>query len=129
MSLLLDTNALLWWLIKSSRMGQQAYAAIADPQNRIYVSVASAWEIAIKVGLGKLSVPPNVASWLPARVVAERFMTLPIALDHALAVEHLPRHHGDPFDRLLIAQAAAEHLTIVTGDPVFALYNVSLLRC
>jgi PIN domain nuclease of toxin-antitoxin system len=129
MDLLVDTNALLWWLLKSSRISRRTYAAIADPRTRVYVSLASAWEMAIKVAIGKLPVPPDLASWLPATLQAERFTTLPITLEHVLAVEHLPHHHRDPFDRLLIAQAAAERLTIVTGDPVFALYNVPLLRC
>ena len=82
--LLLDTNALLWWLLQSSRMSQRAYAAITDPQTRVYVSLVSAWEIAIKVTLGKLPVPPHLATWLPAKLQAERFATLPITLEHVL---------------------------------------------
>jgi PIN domain nuclease of toxin-antitoxin system len=128
-SLLLDTNALLWWLAGSRRLGRQARSSIGDPHNLVYVSAASAWEIAIKVALGKLDVPPNVATWLPAELAANRLTPLPIALSHALEVERLPQHHTDPFDRLLIAQAIAEGLTIVTGDAQFQRYNVPLVRC
>jgi PIN domain nuclease of toxin-antitoxin system len=127
--LLLDTNALLWWLQSSERMNKAGYDAIANPANAVYVSVASAWEIAIKAGVGKLSVPPNIDSWLPARLVTERFAVLDVKLGHVLAVEHLPLHHRDPFDRLLIAQARVERLTLVTGDPQLEPYDVPLLRC
>ncbi len=117
MDLLLDTSALLWWLDKSERLGQRARDAIVDPGNRVYVSVVSAWEIVIKLGVGKLSLPPDVAAWLPERLYASRFTPLPVDLHHTLEVERLPGHHNDPFDRLLIAQATLETLTIVTGDP------------
>ena len=129
MNLLLDTSALLWWLAGSNRLGQRARDAIADPKNRVYLSAASAWEIAIKVGLGKLEVLPDLASWLPAELAANRFTPLPIDLRHALEVERLPRHHSDPFDRLLIAQAATEGLVIVTGDAQFEQYAVPVLLC
>lgn len=88
-----------------------------------------AWEIAIKVGLRKLAVPPNVDGWLPERLNADRFVPMPVTLEHALGVERLPSHHRDPFDRLLIAQAATEDMTIVTRDRAFDLYAVRLLRC
>lgn len=129
MNLLLDTSALLWWLAGDDRLGQDARAAIVDPSNRVYVSAASAWEIAIKIGLGKLDAPVDSATWLPAELAANRFLPLPIQLSHALQVEHLPRHHADPFDRLLIAQAATEDLVIVTGDSQFERYQARLLRC
>jgi PIN domain nuclease of toxin-antitoxin system len=127
--LLLDTNALLWWLAGSPRLGRRAHTAIADPRNAVFVSAASAWEIAIKVGRGKLAVPPDPATWLPAQVQASRFSPLPITLAHALGVERLPLHHLDPFDRLLIAQANAERLTIVTGDSQLEPYGIPLIRC
>jgi len=87
----------------------------------------SAWEMAIKSGLGKLAVPPRIATWLPDRLREQRFETLGITLGHVLDVEQLPPHHRDPFDRLLVAQA--EKLTIVTGDPQLEPYDVRLLRC
>lgn len=129
MDLLLDTHALLWWLLGDPRLGQQAQDAIQNPRNRVYASVVSAWEIAIKFGLGRLQVPTPVSSWLPAELVANKFSPLSIDVRHALGVETLPPHHADPFDRLLIAQAVVEGLTIVTRDAQFPLYGVPLLRC
>lgn len=128
MKLLLDTHVLLWWLLDNTRLRRPARDAIADAANRVYVSVVNVWEIAIKVGLGKLPVPPNVATWLPAQLQQQQLTVLPITVEHALGVEHLPGHHNDPFDRLLIAQAVAEGLTIVTSDPAFARYGVPLIR-
>ncbi len=129
MNLLLDTNALLWWLSDSSQIGARARAIIADARNTAYVSAASGWEIAIKMGLGRLQAPPDPATWLPEALAANRFRELPIELRHALAVERLPRHHADPFDRILVAQAAAEAVTIVSGDPQLELYDVPVIRC
>jgi PIN domain nuclease of toxin-antitoxin system len=85
----------------------------------------------IKVGLGKLELdlPPNLQEWLPTELDAAGIRLLPVALEHALGVEALPRHHRDPFDRLLIAQAMAHGLTIVTADHAFSLYDIPLLRC
>ncbi len=129
MNLLLDTNALLWWLAGNSRLGRRARAVIAEPGNVVYVSAASAWEIAIKVALGRLMVPHETATWLPPQLVANRFRPLPIMIAHALGVESLPPHHTDPFDRLLVAQAMAEGLTIVTGDEQLERYDVHVIRC
>lgn len=129
MDLLLDTQALLWWLLADPRLDRHARAAIAQPRNRVYVSAASAWEIAIKAAVGKLQVPTPAAAWLPAELASNRFTPLPIQVHHALGVETLPRHHTDPFDRILIAQAVAEGLTIVTGDTQFARYGLPLMRC
>jgi PIN domain nuclease of toxin-antitoxin system len=128
-NVLLDTNALLWWLADSHRLGQPARAVLADPSNTVYVSAASAWEIAIKVGLGKLTAPPHVASWLPDALTASRFTPLPITVNHALGVEELPPHHADPFDRLIIAQAIAEDLRVVTSDRQLGFYDIRLIPC
>lgn len=128
MNLLLDTHALIWWLGNNRRLGGQTRDALRDPRNVVYVSVATAWEIAIKVGLGRLEVPTDVAAWFPSQLAANRFRLLPIALNHVLAVEHLPLHHRDPFDRLLIAQSQAELLTLVTSDAAFSLYSVGLMN-
>ena len=129
MRLLLDTNALLWWLIESQRLGKDARRAIAHPSSAVYVSAVTAWEVAIKRALGRLPVPPNVAAWLPTELSANGFRTLPVTVDHAAAVEHLPLYHRDPFDRLLIGQARLEGLTIVTGDRAMERYPVPILRC
>ena len=129
MDLLLDTSALLWWVTGDQKLGGQARAAIGDPVNRVYVSAASAWEVAIKYRIGKLPMPRSPSLWLPAELASNAFTPLPISLRHALAVESLPLHHRDPFDRLLIAQAASESLTIVTGDHQLERYGVQILRC
>ena len=128
MNLLLDTHVLLWWLGDVDQLRAPTRRAIADPRNTVYVSAASAWEIAIKVALGKLTVPPDAQRWLPEAVRDSHFSPLPITIEHATGVEHLPRHHADPFDRLLLAQATAEQLTLVTADPLMEPYGVPLLR-
>jgi PIN domain nuclease of toxin-antitoxin system len=127
-NLLLDTHVLLWWLGDVDQIRAPARRAIADPRNTVYVSAASAWEIAIKVALGKLTVPPDARRWLPEAVRDSQFTPLAITIEHATGVEHLPRHHADPFDRLLLAQAMAEQLTLVTADPLMEPYGVPLLR-
>ena len=129
MNLLLDTHALLWFLGDDRRLQPATLKLLADPLNDVFVSAVSAWEIAIKAKLGKLPVPPNIAEWLPAQLLTNRLTPLSITVAHAASVEHLPAHHADPFDRLLIAQARAENLTLVTGDPQFERYEVRLLAC
>ncbi len=129
MNLLLDTNALIWWLEDNSRIAGRPRATIADPGNTVYVSAVTTWELAIKVGIGRLRVRTDLTDWLPRELDAQRFTPLPITLAHTLRVESLPRHHGDPFDRLLIAQALTEGYWLVTGDPVFAEYGVPVIPC
>jgi PIN domain nuclease of toxin-antitoxin system len=120
--LLLDTHALLWWLADEG-LTTQTRDVIADPANLVMVSAASAWEISIKKALGKLAAPDD----LEQQVRAGGFLPLPISIAHALAAGELARHHEDPFDRMLIAQAYAEGLTIVTRDKRFDDYGVALL--
>lgn len=122
MRLLLDTHALLWWLADEG-LTDEARDAIADPANVVMVSAASAWEISIKRALGKLSAPDD----LERQVDESGFGALPISIAHGLAAGRLPRHHDDPFDRMLIAQAFEEGLTVVTHDKRFADYNVAML--
>ena len=121
MRLLLDTHALLWWLADEG-LNAPAREAIADPANLVAVSAASAWEISIKKTLGKLTAPDD----LEHQVQEGGFVALPISLAHGVAAGRLPRHHEDPFDRMLIAQAMAEGLTIVTRDKHFDAYGVPL---
>lgn len=123
MRLLLDTHALLWWLADEG-LTDQARDAIADPANLVMVSAANAWEISIKKALGKLSAPDD----LERQTEKNGFTALPISIAHGLAAGALPRHHDDPFDRMLIAQAVEEGLTIVTHDKRFSDYDVPLLR-
>jgi PIN domain nuclease of toxin-antitoxin system len=122
--LLLDTHALLWWLADDARLAEVARKAIADPTNDAFVSAASAWEIAIKVRLGKVTMPDDLAEQL----AANSFTALPVQVPHALAVRRLPDHHRDPFDRLLVAQAQIERLTVVTADETIPRYDVAVLR-
>lgn len=126
MRLLLDTNALLWWLDDSPRLGRTAHAAISDPANEVFVSLVSLWEVAIKIRVGK--VEADLAA-VDGRIDAEGFVRLPLASAHLHALILLPMHHRDPFDHLLIAQAQVEGLTFVTSDRLAASYDVEVLRC
>jgi PIN domain nuclease of toxin-antitoxin system len=123
MRLLLDTNALLWWMHGVERLGPRATAAIVSGENDRFVSVASIWEIRLKQSIGKL----DIADDFLERLAEEPFAILAIELRHADRVGALPWHHRDPFDRLLIAQAAVETLDIVTSDRRFALYGVGVV--
>jgi PIN domain nuclease of toxin-antitoxin system len=127
MNLLLDTHVLLWWMADDPALGDRARDAVADPGNGVWVSAASAWEIAIKAGLGRLTLPGPVAEVLPAVLVDNDFSPLPITVEHGLRVSELPPVHADPFDRILIAQAITQTLTIVTAAAVFARYPVTIL--
>ncbi|HUD37633.1 MAG TPA: type II toxin-antitoxin system VapC family toxin [Streptosporangiaceae bacterium] len=122
MRLLLDTHALLWWLADEG-LTDQARDAVADPANLVMVSAVSAWEISIKKALGKLAAPDD----LERQVDEGGFTPLSISIGHGIAAGELPRHHDDPFDRMLIAQAVAEGLTVVTHDKRFADYDVAIL--
>ena len=128
MRLLLDTNVLLWWLNDAARIRPEVIAVIAEPENEAFVSAASAWEIAIKFAIGKLSVP-HPRDWLPQQMAENRFRPLPIGHDHALAAADLPRLHSDPFDRMLVVQAKLGQLALVTADQGLAAYGVELLVC
>jgi PIN domain nuclease of toxin-antitoxin system len=120
MTFLLDTHVLLWWLDNPRLLSRQAKKAIEDGRNRIYVSAAVAWEIAIKKSLGKLDAPDD----LEEMIDANRFNPLPVTIAHALGVLALPDHHRDPFDRLLIAQALHAGFRLVTRDEEIAKYPV-----
>ncbi len=124
MNLLLDTCVLLWWLDDpNTLLSEQALTAIRNPDNKIIVSVVSAWEIAIKKTLGKLESPDNLKE-----VIADaKFELMPIDYEHAWQVKNLPSHHRDPFDRLLVSQAKIERLTLVTRDAQLKTYNVPIL--
>jgi PIN domain nuclease of toxin-antitoxin system len=123
MTLLLDTHVLLWWLDNHKALSTTARGAIQDGRNTVFVSAATAWEISIKRALGKLRAPEP----LEEAIEANRFVPLPITLQHARIAGSLPRHHEDPFDRMLIAQAQVETLTLVTHDESLAAYGVPIL--
>jgi PIN domain nuclease of toxin-antitoxin system len=121
-NLLLDTHVLLWWLAASERLTKRIRRVVADCP-RVYVSAATVWEIAIKRALGKLEIPDNLEETL----AANSFVSLPISVSHAIAAGKLPRHHDDPFDRMLVAQAALGSLTLLTADARLKAYDASIL--
>jgi PIN domain nuclease of toxin-antitoxin system len=120
--LLLDTEALIWWDANDRRLSGRARAAIQQA-DEVYVSAASAWEIVIKESIGKLRTTRR-----PAQVLEDAgFLELPIGIEHTEALRELPNHHRDPFDRLILATAKVESLTIVSSDRQFTLYDVPLI--
>ena len=124
MRLLLDTHAFLWWVAANPRLSRKARAAIASARNECLISVASAWEMAIKVSLGKLRIDVPLHRFLPEQLAANGFQVLAIDLRHTARVAQLPFHHRAPFDRLRVAQAIEEQLALVSADPVFSGYGV-----
>jgi PIN domain nuclease of toxin-antitoxin system len=124
MRLLLDTHAFLWWVQDAPELSKKARASIANPDNECLLSLVSCWEIAIKVSLGKLTLPNPIERFVPEQLAANRFRQLDIGFRHVARVAGLTFHHRDPFDRLLAAQALEETLTMVTADPVFRRYGV-----
>jgi len=125
--LLLDTHALLWFCEGNPTLSATARSAMEDSANERYVSHATPWEVAIKCSLGRLELQVDYDALFPGVLNANGFKFLPSSMDHYRALIPLPRHHGDPFDRLMIAQARVEGLTIITIDPQFRAYGVPLL--
>lgn len=123
MKLLLDTHVLLWALGNVGQLDASARAAISDGRNVVYVSAASVWEISIKRALGKLVAPADVEN----AVLKTGFKPLPITLAHAEHVATLPPHHADPFDRMLVAQAGLEGLTLATRDARLKAYDIAII--
>ena len=125
--LLLDTHALLWWLAEPNRLSPAAHAAISEPANKVFVSAASGWEIAIKVRLGKLPAATALLEDLPGLLADQGFQLLPITLLHGLQAGGYLLPHRDPFDRLLAAQAELSGLTLVSLDPALQAFPCCLL--
>jgi PIN domain nuclease of toxin-antitoxin system len=123
LSLLVDTNIVIWWLDDNPRLPPAVAGRISSGAEIVVISPVVAWEIEIKRALGKLKAPTD----LEAQVAASHFVALPVTLRHAIIAGRLPLHHKDPFDRLLIAQAQCEQLTLVTADASLAVYGVQLL--
>lgn len=124
MRLLLDTHMLLWWLSDDDRLPANARMAISNPDTEIFVSAATVWEIAIKQALGRLDFPVGQTANI---LQAAGFAPLGIDTHHAVIAGGLPLHHGDPFDRMLVAQAQCEGLTLVSADAKIRLYAVAVL--
>lgn len=128
MKVLIDTHIFLWFM-EGVRIRQNAKDFLQDTfDNEIYVSFATAWEIAIKYGIGKLKLPDVPEIWFPNRLRRAGFLYLPIDVQHVLRVHNLPQHHRDPFDRLLISQANIENLPIISENPQFSVYSVKSLK-
>lgn len=125
--LLLDTHTFLWWLDDAPQLSAAAIRAISDANNECYLSLASCWEMAIKSSLGKLHLAKPVERFVSEQLAENSFILLNIELRHVAKVQKMPFQHRDPFDRLLIAQAITEKLTIVTADKAFAEYAVKTL--
>jgi PIN domain nuclease of toxin-antitoxin system len=127
--LLLDTQCWLWWFAEPDRLNEEAIEYIADERNELWFSVASIWEIGIKVSLGKLPLPEPVDSYISSRMVQLGLLYLAIRAPHALRAAALPLHHRDPFDRMLIAQAQIEGMTLVSADSMFNQYSDISIIC
>jgi PIN domain nuclease of toxin-antitoxin system len=121
--LLLDTHAALWLLSGDARLGPDASRHLQDESNQLVLSAVVVWEVAVKRSLGKLTAPDGFAE----AMLSGGAQPLAVTIDHAAAVEHLPWHHRDPFDRVLVAQAQVERATLVSGDPAVAAYGVPVV--
>jgi PIN domain nuclease of toxin-antitoxin system len=129
MNYLLDTAVWLWSVGRVERLNRKSRELLADGKQEIYFSAVSAWEISIKASLGKLQLPELPEIYVLKRLAQQAIQPLPVFHQHALKVYSLPWHHQDPFDRLLIAQAQTEEMTILTADRAFEEYNVKIFWC
>ena len=127
MKLLLDTHVLLWAAEDSPNLSARAREAIADRGNDLLVSSVVATEIAIKVGRGRLELPDEPMVWFRTRLLLFGALELPLTIAHAIVGSSLPRHHADPWDRLLIGQAVVEGVPILSSDPLFSAYDVETI--
>ncbi len=125
---LVDTHIWIWWNGDPGRLSDQVKSVIANARNDIVFSVVSGWEIAIKHGLGRLRLPESPEQYVPKRVATNQMRVLPVTLSHSLGVARLPNHHRDPFDRMLVAQASQEGMTLITADDAFLNYDVKVLE-
>lgn len=128
MKLLLDTHIFIWWADQPERLSPAALSALQDETNELVLSVASVWEMQIKMQLGKLKLSLPLKEIIQNQQETNDLTISPVALPHVLALDALPFHHKDPFDRLLIAQSIAEGFTIVTADSQFSAYSVQLFQ-
>ena len=126
MNILLDTHTFLWWITDDPLLPSGARDLIVDNKNTIYWSTASSWEIAIKYAMGRLPLPQHPENVIPLELGKNRVESLPIIDAHAFRAEQLPPHHRDPFDRMLVAQAQIESLSLLTDDPQIKMYDVEV---
>ena len=128
MNLLLDTHCWLWALGQPEKLTPDASALISDRTNQLYLSTASIWELGIKTQLGKIQLPESFESFVPKRLQVFQMIPLSISPSHAIVAATLPLHHKDPFDRMIIAQAQCENLSILTNDTFFRDYEVTTIN-
>jgi len=128
MKLLLDTHVFIWWADHPEELSDAALSALEDEANELLLSVASVWEMQIKIQLGKLKLSLPLKDLIRNQQETNELTVLPVALTHVLALNALPSHHKDPFDRMLIAQSLEENLTLVSADSQFLAYSVKLLQ-
>jgi len=122
---LIDSQSLIWYVDQDHLLGAAAHAAITDPANDLLLSAATVWEIAIKVGLGKLTLSLPFRQWMNQAIADLGLRLLPITVEYADVQAGLPRHHGDPFDRLLVAQAMVENVPVISADPRLDAYGIT----
>ena len=122
----MDTHTFLWWIIDDPQLSEEARELIGNGHNTLYWSAASSWEVSIKYALGRLPLPESPEQFLPAEIEKNRIESLPIIDAHAFRAGQLPHHHRDPFDRMLVAQAQAESLTLLSDDQQLSYYDVEI---
>ncbi|MBA3785258.1 MAG: type II toxin-antitoxin system VapC family toxin [Acidobacteria bacterium] len=127
MNLLLDSHTFVWWRDEPHKLSHIAFAEISNPNNDVFLSVVTVWELQIKIALNKFTIKGKLENAVKDEQQNNGFQILPIQVSHALYLENLPPHHKDPFDRLLISQAIVENMTLVSADKDFAKYQVNLL--
>ena len=127
MRVLLDTHAFLWWITDDPKLSLRAGEIIKNMDNEVFVSAASGWELVIKTQLGRLKISENPIDFIREQIQLNAFQSLAIRMNHALQIFSLPGHHKDPFDRLLVAQAQVEEMSILTADPQIARYDVAVI--
>jgi len=128
MRVLLDTHIFLWWVKDDPRLGSRARSIISDVDNKLLLSAASGWEIAIKSKLGKLEITGDIIAFTYEQIQINAISELPVQMNHTLHVAMLPGLHRDPFDRLLVAQSQLERIPILTGDTQIMAYSVEVIK-
>lgn len=124
MNYLLDTHIFLWWVLDNPKLSEESRARIGRSNSKLFLSAASAWEMAIKAQVGKLELPESVIEFTRKQLLLNDINSLDVTTEHALTVFKRPLHHKDPFDRLLIAQAMVEDMAIITNDEMIRQYEV-----
>ncbi len=127
MKVLLDTHTFLWWITDDPKLSLRVRGIISNGENEVFISAATGWEIAIKAQIGRLKMPDEPRRFILEQLKINGMKSLPIEMRHALHISTLPIHHQDPFDRMLIAQAQMEELPVLSADPQFGKYEVTII--